>query len=236
MGFERGRREREREVSLEKKKKKGEAKKTGACPRGLSSNASKTHRFNSVSASLALLTLPRSLGSVVTSTSLHSPLPVTLASAPGGGAKAERHSRETILAVTALSSTPVLFKISRSRSSPRSEMFVGGTGGSERAVGVAPRGVEQEEEALLTSPRARAASASTTSEEEATLTLAESPFSVAAGLHEVASGLSGVGGPERRSEAFISGVVARALASRGGSARRKGKGERRGISLEDFKP
>jgi len=66
-------------------------------------------------------------------------------------------------------------------------------------VGVAPRGVEQqqEEEALLTSPGGAVSAALPLP------TLAESPFPVAAGLHEVASGLSGVGGPERRSEAFI---------------------------------
>lgn len=143
------------------------------------------------------LTLHRSLGSVVASTSLQRPFPVTAALASGGGASAKRQLRETILAVTALSSTPVLLRISRSRSSPRSERCVGGKGGTERAVGVAPRGVEQqEEEALLTSPRA-----SPVFEEAATL--AESPLPAVVSLHEVASGLSGVGGPERESEDFI---------------------------------
>ena len=79
-------------------------------------------------------------------------------------------------------------------------MFVGGSGGMERAVGVAPSGVEEEEEeeegaALLTSPTGGGASPPAWAE--------SSPFPVAAGLHEVASGLSGVGGPERGSEAFI---------------------------------
>ena len=200
-------------MSLEKKKKGKEEgrRKQRALEGFLQLPPKHTDSFTLVLVPLPLLTLPRSRGSVVTSTSLHSPLPVTLASAPGGGAKAERHSRETNLAVTALSSTPVLFKISRSRSSPRSEMFEGGTGGTERAVGVEPRGVEG---TLLTRPRgARAAFRATST------LLAESPFSVAAGLHEVASGLRGVGGPERRSEAFILGGVARALAFRGGSAR-----------------
>ena len=204
---ERGERERERKKGerevLEAKKwlGGGNKKNLGLVPSQLGIFPPQIHP---APPSPTSLTLHRSLGSVVTSTSLHRPLPVTAALASGGGASAMRQLRETILAVTALSSTPVFPRISRRRSSPRSEMCVGGKGGTERAVGVDPRGVEEAEEAeaLLTSPRGAARAAAEAASTSVAL-LAESPFSVAGGLHEVASGLSGVGGPERSSEAFI---------------------------------
>jgi hypothetical protein len=127
-------------------------------------------------------------------------LPVTAALASGAGANATRHCRETILAETALSSTPVLAKISRSRSSPRSEMCVGGSGGTDRQVGVAPRGVEEAEgEALLSSLWASSPSGAGAPSAAAACSF----FFPLAGL--VTTGLSGVGGPDTRprSEGFI---------------------------------